>query len=73
MAVEPREYTFKRRLTRGQPVPMSLKIHPDLHRKLDFEAKRQGKTPAALASRLLETIIKDNLYAAVLDDDGGDR
>lgn len=31
------------------------------------EAKRRGVTPAELAADLLETIIKDNLFAVVLD------
>lgn len=47
---------------------MQLTIHSDLDRKLVVEAAKRAMSPADLAERLLETVLRDDLVRAVLDE-----
>lgn len=47
---------------------MQVWIMPTLTEKLRVEAEHRGSTATEFARLLLETVIRDNLFAAVLDD-----
>jgi len=59
-------------LRRGGPYKrLSLELNKDVLKSLRKAARFMGKgSPGRLASDLLETIVSDNLYKAVLDKDG---
>lgn len=46
-----------------------IRLNRDVIAKLHDYAARRGETEQALARRLIETIARDDLYAAVLDDE----
>jgi len=56
MVEKPHEITFKG------------KFMNELAQRFAEEAKKRGITPAALVADLLEAIINEDLFAAVLDD-----
>jgi hypothetical protein len=55
----------------GEVAPKVIKFDGTLRGKLAqkfyIEAQRRGRSPAELGADILETVIRDNLFAAVLD------
>jgi len=49
-------------------VAVVLQLLPTDKQRLELQAARRGKTVNALAGLLIETILADDLFAAVLDD-----
>ena len=47
---------------------LNVRLGADTTSALILEAGRRGWTPVQLAKQLIETIAKDKLYAAILDD-----
>lgn len=47
---------------------LKLKLKPEVRAELESAAILRGVTDEQLASKLIETIVKDNLFAAVLED-----
>ena len=46
---------------------IDLELRGQLARRLDAEAKRRGRPAAEIIADLIETVIEDDLVAAVLD------
>lgn len=51
-----------------EPLYFDGELRAGLAERFAAEAMRRNKSPAELATDLLQTIIEDNLFAAVLDD-----
>jgi hypothetical protein len=60
--------TGKRSARRPPPERLTILLGLDSMQVLREEAQRRGATAEGLASLVLATVIKDNLFVAVLDD-----
>lgn len=50
------------------PIDFSGQLRGPLARKVAQEAERRNREPADLVADLLEKVIEDDLFAAILDD-----
>lgn len=55
------------RMGDGYRLRFEGELRSSLAERFATEAERRGKSPAELAADLLQAIIEDNLFAAVLD------
>ena len=51
-----------------QEQSLTIRMYPEFYAGLEQEAARMGKSAAELARILLEAIVSDGIYAAVLDE-----